>query len=66
MCRLFNKIRLIQIALIGMIYNNYSPTEVASPLAIEIRTTVNEVLLIMENHNSSTSNLHDIDEFIWS
>ncbi len=64
MCRLFNKIRLIQIALTGAIYDNYSPTEVASPLAIEVRTTVDEVLLIMENHNASTSNLVDIDEFI--
>ena len=35
----------------------YSPAEVLSPLAVELRATVNKVLLITENHDTSASDL---------
>ena len=38
----------------------YSPTEVLSPLAIELRATVNKVLLITENHDTSASDLFKV------
>jgi len=38
----------------------YSPTEVLSPLAIELRATVNKILLITENHDTSASDLFKV------
>ena len=38
----------------------YSPTEVLSPLEVELRATVNKVLLITKNHDTSASDLFKI------